>query len=193
MTGTPLVRRLLDGRQNRLRIHGQDDEDVGAFRDQALDVGELLGGRALRVGRDVSRAGRVNRLPDRGLVGLPAILLEIRPGHADRHILGPSARSGSGSKRTAPLRPVPTFLGIVISRPFGPLRTREQHPIHVRTDRSARSYSPRGSRRNHLTRIVRYATVATGSGRPLPDVFATFPCDAALEAATSRRTFPATN
>ena len=78
-----LVDRLLHGRRNRVGILGEDDQHIGALRDQVLDVGQLLLGRRLGVGRDVLGAGGVERRLDRRFVGLPALFLEVVPGHAD--------------------------------------------------------------------------------------------------------------
>jgi hypothetical protein len=66
----------LHGGDDRLGVLRQDDQRVDALRDQALDVGQLLGRRGLRVGRDVFGAGGVERGLDRRLVGLPALFLE---------------------------------------------------------------------------------------------------------------------
>ena len=44
------VRRLLHRRQDRLRIHGEDDEHIGALGNKVLNVGQLLGRGGLSVG-----------------------------------------------------------------------------------------------------------------------------------------------
>ena len=86
--GDAFVRRGLDGRADGRAVLGEDDERVGAARDQALDVGQLLGRRTLRVGGDVFGTRRFERGLDRRLVGFPALFLEVGPADADRQILG---------------------------------------------------------------------------------------------------------
>src|SRR5579859_1314171 len=78
---------LGDRRLNGIRVLGEDDERRGAARDQALDVRQLLGRRTLRVGTDIAGAALVESGLDRGLVGLPAFFLEIRPADADHDLL----------------------------------------------------------------------------------------------------------
>ena len=79
---------FLTAGKNRLGVHRQDDQDVRALRNQVLDVGELLGGRSLRVGRNVFGALWGESRLDRGFIGLPALFLEVRPRHANDNILG---------------------------------------------------------------------------------------------------------
>jgi hypothetical protein len=51
--GHLLARGLGDGGQDRVLVHRQHDERLGTLGHQALDVAQLLFGRAARVGADV--------------------------------------------------------------------------------------------------------------------------------------------
>ena len=88
----------LHGRADGGGILRQDDQRIGALRDQRLHVGELLGGRRLGVRRNVGGAGGLEGLLDGRLVGLPALFLEVGPGHADGLAVLRGGRSG-GSHR----------------------------------------------------------------------------------------------
>jgi hypothetical protein len=79
LAGLGLVQRRLD----RVLVHGQDDQHLGALGQQGLDVGNLLLGRAAGIGRHIAGALAAQLGLHRGLVGLPALLLEIGPAHAD--------------------------------------------------------------------------------------------------------------
>src|SRR5204863_5342701 len=77
--------------------HRQHDECLGALRDEAVDVAELLLGRAAGIGADVRSAGLGELLLDGLLVGLPALFLEIRPAHSDDGLgLGREGRGTNG-------------------------------------------------------------------------------------------------
>ena len=84
MTGIPSSTAACDGGHHGGGVLAEHDQRVDALGDQDLDVGELLGGRGLRVGRDVGGAGGVERGDDGGLVGLPALLLEVGPARRRR-------------------------------------------------------------------------------------------------------------
>src|SRR5690606_31150343 len=77
-----------DGRGHGFGVLRQDDDGVGALRDEAFDVGQLLGGGRLGVGRDVLVAVGLDHGLHGGLVGLPALFLEVVPGDADDQVLG---------------------------------------------------------------------------------------------------------
>ena len=84
MTGMPwpvaLVTDGLDGRP----VLGEDDQDLGALRDELVDVGRLRRGARLRVVRDVLGAGRCESRLDGGLIPLgPALFRVVVPRDAD--------------------------------------------------------------------------------------------------------------
>jgi hypothetical protein len=85
----PGVDRLLDRRQDRLRILGVDDEDVDAGRDQGLDVRRLGLRRELGVVAGVRPAAGLDGALQSGLVAKAvALLLERGPRHADMTCAG---------------------------------------------------------------------------------------------------------
>ena len=93
--GDILGRGGVDGGADRVLVHGEDDERVGALGDQRLDIRQLLGRGGLGVGGDVGGAGGFEGLLDGGLVRLPALFLEVRPAHADgRAVLGEHGGGG---------------------------------------------------------------------------------------------------
>ena len=73
----------LEGRQDGIGIVGDNENDVDLLSDQAFDVGELLGGGKLGVGRDVFVAGGLDDFLDRRFVDFPALFLEGFPGDGD--------------------------------------------------------------------------------------------------------------
>ena len=83
---------LLHRRANRVAILRQNDQRIGALRNQRLHIGQLLCGRRLRIGGNVFRAGLVECCLDGRLIRLPALFLEIRPGNANDEI----SRDGGG-------------------------------------------------------------------------------------------------
>src|SRR4029079_1174188 len=93
---------LGDRRQDRDVVLGQDDDHLGAARDQALDVGGLgLGGR-LGVVRDVLPAAILDGLLEGGLIPLrPSLFLVVVPGHADGAVGGGGAARRPGRCATA--------------------------------------------------------------------------------------------
>ncbi len=76
-----------DGRGNGgldgVVILRQNDQSIGALGDEAFDIGELLGRRGLRVGRNIGGAELFELGLDGGFVGLPAFFLEVGPRNAD--------------------------------------------------------------------------------------------------------------
>ena len=81
--GNLLLVGLVHGRQNGVFVHRKHDQYLGTLGNQAIDVGQLLLGRTTRVGADVLGARLCQLCLDGGLVGLPALLLEIGPAYAD--------------------------------------------------------------------------------------------------------------
>mgnify|MGYP003646884983 CR=1 FL=1 len=77
----------LNGGADGLRVLRQDDQRIDTLGDQAFNVRQLLGGRGLRIGRDIGGPGLFQCGDDGGLVGGPTLLLEIGPADADRDAL----------------------------------------------------------------------------------------------------------
>ncbi len=92
---------LFDGRPDSVLVPGVDDEGVNALRDQRVDVGQLLFGGRLGVGRDVFVASGFDGGLHRGFVDLPALFLELGPGHADLLALCQRGRREADLARTA--------------------------------------------------------------------------------------------
>ena len=90
--GDLLLVGLVHGGQDGVLVHGQDDQGLGAFGDQAVDVRQLLLGGTASVSADVGGAVFGQLGLDSGFVGFPALFLEVGPAHA--HHLGKGA-SGS--------------------------------------------------------------------------------------------------
>ncbi len=83
MTGTPLATRRPPGLDRRA-VLGEDHDDVGALRDQVLDVAQLGLGRGRGVVGDVAAAaGLDGRLHRRLVPPRPALLLVVVQGHSD--------------------------------------------------------------------------------------------------------------
>ena len=77
------IAQRLDRRQDGVRVESHNENHIRLLRDQAFDVGGLLLGGALCVGRNVGVASRFNGRLDGGFVGLPAFFLESLPRHSD--------------------------------------------------------------------------------------------------------------
>ncbi len=77
---------LFDGRADCVGVLGENDQGVGALRDQRFDVGQLLCGRRLGVSGNVLGALGFECLLDGSFVGLPTFFLEVGPGNADDEV-----------------------------------------------------------------------------------------------------------
>ena len=87
-----------DGRLDGRAVLGEDDDDLGALRDQVLDVRRLRLGRRLRVVRDVRAAAGLDRRLEGRLVPLrPALFLVVVPGDADDAVGGRRRPLGAGA------------------------------------------------------------------------------------------------
>ena len=87
----------VDCRPDRIFVPGVDDQGVCTLCDQGFDVGQLLGGRGLGIGRNIGVTSGFDRGDHRSFVDLPALFLKAGPGHTDFlavcHCGGRQARS----------------------------------------------------------------------------------------------------
>jgi hypothetical protein len=79
----------LAGWQDGVLVHGQDDQRLCAFGDQAVNVTQLHLRRATRISADVLGARLFQLSLDGGFVGFSALFLKVGPVHA--HGLGEHA------------------------------------------------------------------------------------------------------
>ena len=98
-----VVDRIVDRRPDGRRVHGQDQDDVGALVDELLDVRNLFLGRPCSVGLDVLGAGLFEHGLDGGFVPeRPSLFLELPPAHADDRLV--SLCSDRADRRKHPCR-----------------------------------------------------------------------------------------
>ena len=93
---------LGEGGDDRVLVHRQDDQRLRALGHQAVDVGQLLLGRAAGVRAHVRGAALGQFGLDGGLVGLPAFLLEVGPADTHHHlgVGGGGAREEAGGQES---------------------------------------------------------------------------------------------